>query len=297
MIHIVIPVHNRWPETRGCLTSLLEQTFTDFAVYVVDDGSTDGTAQSIAGEFPAVRVIPGSGDLWWTGAMHRGVESVLESGVGEHDFIMSLNNDVVLPPQTLSRLHGFVTSHPGSIVNALSLDSVDRDTVITSGSRMLSWFLNISLHPFHGRSYASIEKRPVEVDMLTGRSTLYPAAVFKQIGNFDSDRFPHYAGDVEFTIRARRKGWRLFLAPAAVIYVNQRTTGLHPLGMKLTAAQMIESLFSIKSSSNLAMRTKFAFCCCPWYAIPSYTLIMYLKIFVFTIVGNAYARLSAKCLT
>jgi GT2 family glycosyltransferase len=291
MIHIIIPVHNRWPETRRCLASLETQTFRDIAVYVVDDGSTDGTAESIAKDFPSVRVIEGSGNLWWTGAMRVGVEFVRQTAT-KNDYVMSLNNDVLLATDTLSRLHDFVARNPRSIANALSVDDGDRDTVIASGSRMLSWVLNISIHPFRGRSYANIEEGPVQVDMLTGRSTLYPIAVFEQSGNFDSERFPHYAGDVEFTVRARRNGWRLFLVPAAVVYLNQRTTGLHP-EKRLTGAEILNSFFSIKSSSNLVTRTKFAFRCCPWYAVPSYMLRGYLKIVVL-IFGSVYARLTHK---
>lgn len=293
MIHVVIPVHNRWPQTRDCLLSLQAQTHTDVAVYVVDDGSTDGTAESIENEFPTVRVVKGSGDLWWTGAMRLGVEFALRNAAAD-DCIMAVNNDVVMPRDTLASLHDFVKANPGSIANALSLDLSDKDTVISSGSRVISWVLNISVHPRHGRSYAKIDKKPIQVDTLNGRSTIFPRAVFDENGNFDSIAFPHYAGDIEFTLRAGRNGWRLYLLPSVVVYLNQRTTGLNPTAKYLSLREMLKSFFSIRSSSNLVTRTRFAFRCCPWYAVPTYTLIMYVKIVLQAVIGNTYVRLSQK---
>jgi GT2 family glycosyltransferase len=69
---IVIPAHNRKPLTLACLESLARQTFSDFAVAVVDDGSTDGTSEAIQEAFPQVHLILGSGDLWWTRATNLG---------------------------------------------------------------------------------------------------------------------------------------------------------------------------------------------------------------------------------
>ena len=286
MIHILIPVHNGLDETVKCLASLAKQTYTDYEVCVIDDGSTDGTQDYLRENYPSVKIISGSGNLWWTGAMRTGVDWVLRNGFDDRDFLMSLNNDVILPADTLSRLYRFAVENDRAIVNALAVDSGDRDTIVSSGSRMISWILNISRHPFEGVSYREIRKEPVEVDMLSGRSVLYPIEVFRSVGNFDDVMFPHYAGDNEFTVRAKRHGWRLYLLPSAIVYVNQRTTGLNPNAKKLTFREAIRSLTTIKSTNNLMIRTKLALRCCPWYAVPTFLLVMYCKIIVLTILGR-----------
>ena len=97
---VIIPVHNRLGFTRACLASLREQSWRDFSVTVVDDGSTDGTHVALAEEFPEVSLLWGDGDLWWTGAMNRALERVLLRA-GRSDHILVLNNDTALPPDHL----------------------------------------------------------------------------------------------------------------------------------------------------------------------------------------------------
>jgi len=73
MIFIVIPVYNRINFTKKCLNSIKQQTYQNYRVVVIDDGSTDGTAALLAEEFPEVHVIQGDGNLWWTAATNLGV--------------------------------------------------------------------------------------------------------------------------------------------------------------------------------------------------------------------------------
>ena len=70
-LFIVIPVHNRKHFTRDCLLSLRKQTFQNFTIIVIDDGSSDGTGEMIQKEFPEVVLLHGDGNLWWTGNKHR----------------------------------------------------------------------------------------------------------------------------------------------------------------------------------------------------------------------------------
>lgn len=72
LIYIIIPVHNRKHFTRECLLSLRKQTFQNFKVIVVNDGSSDGTGEMIEKEFSDVILLKGDGNLWWTGATNLG---------------------------------------------------------------------------------------------------------------------------------------------------------------------------------------------------------------------------------
>ena len=78
MIYVVIPVHNRKDFTRNCLLSLQKQSFQAFEVVIVDDGSTDGTAEMLREEFPELPVLKGDGNLWWTASVNMGIKYALE---------------------------------------------------------------------------------------------------------------------------------------------------------------------------------------------------------------------------
>ena len=71
---VVIPVHGGLPLTVRCLESLRSCDPLPLMLVVVDDGSPDDTAAHLAEQDPDVHVVPGDGNLWWSGAINVGCE-------------------------------------------------------------------------------------------------------------------------------------------------------------------------------------------------------------------------------
>src|SRR5512140_2425898 len=178
-VFVIIPVHNRLQDTKLCLQSLRGQTYANLRIIVVDDGSTDDTETFIREHYPNVTLLTGDGNLWWTGAVARGVEHALNETAGQQGFTLILNNDVTFSDDLVERLVQNSLSNGPAIVNALAVDTGDKTTCVTSGAKMRSWVLNLSRHPFNGQDYRTIDKRNVAVDMLSGRSLLIPLQVFR----------------------------------------------------------------------------------------------------------------------
>ncbi|MFP3345185.1 glycosyltransferase, partial [Halomonas sp. SIMBA_159] len=77
----IIPVHNRKNITLKCLETLKQCGDLDrYYTIVVDDGSTDGTSEAITNLYPEVTILTGDGNLWWTGAIRKGMEYAYERG-------------------------------------------------------------------------------------------------------------------------------------------------------------------------------------------------------------------------
>ena len=132
MIHIIIPVHNRLALTKKCIESLQVQSFNDFHIYIVDDGSSDGTFEWVRSlNFENVSCLKGDGSLWWTGAMNLGVSHVLKNA-SSGDFLMSINNDIVLASNTIEVLFNSMNGSK-SIISALSISSSDDKRIMSSG--------------------------------------------------------------------------------------------------------------------------------------------------------------------
>lgn len=295
MIHIIVPVHNRLELSKKCLQSLDAQIHVDWCVYFVDDGSSDGTYEWLQGmDRGNVVHIIGDGSLWWTGSMKIGVEFIMKF-CNKDDYIMSLNNDLVFKEDdSLLVLYNSVSSKQKTICGSISVSDTGSEVVMRSGSRMISWFLNISSHPFVGESYANIKNSNMKsVDMLTGRSVIYPALLFRN-NNFDSINFPHYGGDNEFTARMKKLGCKLLLVPNSAILVNRDATGLNPMDRVLSLSEMVSTLFSTSSSNNIFTRTRFSMRVPPLYARPTFFIMAMIKIFIQLWIGNHIAKKHKK---
>ena len=292
MIHIIIPVHNRLSLTKRCITSLDNQTYVDWCVYVIDDGSSDGTSEWISSlKRSNVQCIRSDGTKWWTGSMHLGVEFVLKNSAYD-DYIMSINNDVVLSFNAIEVLVNAVKNNPKAIFSSISIAEDKDKRIMSSGAKMVSWILNIAYHPFYGRLYDKLnDYSHIKVDMLTGRSVIYPISVFDNNNSFDYKRFPQYGGDNEFTCRAQKLGYQLFIDPLSVVFVQRSETGLNPMDRELKISEKINSLFTIRSVNNIVIRTRFALIVPPIYARPSYLVISLLKILIQLFISNIFIKL------
>lgn len=265
-VHVVIPVHNRAEYTRACLQSLSRQTYPDVSVLVVDDGSTDGTATMVAAEFPYVTVLEGGGDLWWAGAIALGVGHALERG-SDDDFVLTLNNDTTVDPdyvETLLRV--FTAGGEQLLVGSVAVDSDDRDTIFDGGPA-INWSTGEQGLNHRGDSLQRLRAAGLDVmpaSALSGRGTLFPVECFRRIGNFNAPRFPQYAADYEFSVRAASQaGYELVVSYNAPVYAEIRATGIDLRLGRLPWGRFVTMFFTRRSSACLLYRWRFAWAAAP----------------------------------
>lgn len=247
-IFIVIPVLNRWEQTRRCLQALFAGHPAGFRVIVVDHGSTDGTAENLAQEFPAVTRLAGNPGMWWTAATNCGIRYALEQ---DADLVMLLNNDCYLRTDTLARLLDGLDRQPGAIIAPLQADlqngEIDRRSIATC---FLLGFPTLRLPGT--RVCHDDTGRPVPTRLVMGgRGTLIPATLFRRIGLFDEDNLPHYGADHDFYLRAHKSGTPLLLACGAVVDVDgSSTTRASGLG-NMRIGEFLQSLRDRRSHRNI----------------------------------------------
>ena len=268
-VFVIIPVHNRLAFTRACLASLREQSFRDFAVVVVDDGSTDGTHLALATEFPEATVLWGDGDLWWTGAMNHGLGWVMPRA-GRHDHVLALNNDTALPPDYLETLLGVAKRHPIALIGSVAVSWDDHERIVDGGVR-IDWRTTRSTSPATGLTWSQTEKHlgeAVPVSVLSGRGTLIPVEAFRRVGLYDQERLPHYGADWEFTRRAQRSGFELLMSYRARVFSREDATGPRPSAQTLSWRQFVRAYVDVRSPNNLRRRWNFARLCAEPSAFP-----------------------------
>lgn len=208
MISVVVLNFNGKRFLEDCLTSLSAQTYGDFEVIVVDNGSSDGSVSYLEDRFPDIRVIASKVNLGFAGGTNAGIVH----SKGEH--ILTLNNDTRADKGLLE-----------SLANAMESD----ETVGMCASKMLFPDGRInSTGICTSRSGAAWDRGMFEADheqydraeQVFGPcagAALYRKKMLDEIGLFDEDFFL-YMEDVDLAFRARLAGWMCKYVPEAMIY-------------------------------------------------------------------------------
>lgn len=264
MICIVVPVHNRKEFTRDCLLSLQSQTSTPDFIIIVDDGSTDGTAEMLKAEFPRVIVISGDGNLFWTASINLGIRHALQLGAS---YVLTLNNDTIAPPDFVENMLAGAKQKPNALIGALDIDSSTLKPYY--GGEIVNWMLSKSTYLLN--KLKSDEQNGLhEVSLYPARGLLIPRGVFESIGLFEEKKLPHYMADYDFTHKARRHGFPIYCSYEAKLYTYPEEGGDHKIREKKTLRNYFNHLFSLKGGGNLMNFTIYTFRNCPpWYILPS----------------------------
>lgn len=258
-IYIVVPVFNRKSYTERLLGCLRKQTFQHFKTIIVDDGSTDGTAELIAERFEEVQLLRGDGNLWWTGAINLGIQhAMVSAAASENDAILVINDDLEIDPDYLETLHQAWASMPRTLIGSVAVDIKDPE-VIVDGGRIVNWWtakftmLNLqrTLSEFPRDHY-------VDVSLLTGWGTLIPIQVFREIGLYDDKHFQQ-CGDTELPVRAKIAGYHLIVSYAVVAKVHVDASDGVNVSSRYLPSDLRRYFFDVKSNYRLKYRFFFSF--------------------------------------
>ncbi|EHQ02366.1 glycosyltransferase family 2 protein [Gillisia limnaea] len=200
-IAVLLTCHNRKHQTLQCLEALSKAALPEdynLDLYLVDDGSTDGTGSAVEKEFPDVTVIQGSGDLFWNQGMRMAWKTAAETK--EFDFYLWLNDDTILDKDGLVQ-----------ILNAYGeAKKIEQNEVlITAACRAIYGENNFS---YGGRNEAGPVIPNGELKTckyINGNVVLISKIIFKKIGNLSND-YTHGMGDFDYGLRAAKNGFQSY---------------------------------------------------------------------------------------
>jgi len=266
-VSIVTPIFNGIEHTLAYLQSLAECRYPNFEIIIVDDGSTDGSAALIAEKFPQVRILPGDGNLWWSGGTNMGIRDSLARGT---DFILTMNNDVQVAPDFLDALVFAARENPGAIIGGKIYFMADPERIWSAGGR-LDWLSGKTLVQVgHGQLDRDEFCHRQPMDFLTGMNVLIPASVFDRIGFYDDVHFPQYHADSEFTLRARMHGITILFEPCAKVWNRVESTFMQRFlqRRRVDLKTVCELLTSFRSPMRLSCYWRLHWRYCPLLLIP-----------------------------
>ena len=248
-VAVVAPVHNRKEITLQCLKSLsrLNKDGLEISILIVDDGSTDGTSESIERHYPEVELIKGDGSLWYTEGTNVGVRAALKN---KPKYVLMINDDSVFDAEFLRRMVQTAEENPRSVVGPLL---ILWDTPHKLFQTAPVWdVLSGGWRHWTHQTVWTVPKEPWSVDIIVGNCVLLPVEAIDEAGLMDSKRYPNF-GDAEYTPRLRRMGWQLLIDPRARVFCQPNTLPppIRKLGLKKMANALI---FDLKNIHNLRRR-------------------------------------------
>lgn len=203
-----------------CLDSLQRQTFQDFEVIIVDNGSTDGSVELLKNHYPWVNLVELADNTGFSGGNNEG----LKHASGE--YIVVMNNDTEAEPDWLERFVAAAAANPDAGQVACRICSMhDHDLIDSLGHGVCADGMTRGRHRLQRWSEIKGQFKSVdEIFFGTACVSLYRREAIDQVGFFDEEMFA-FAEDSDLGMRLRWGGWRAVIATDAVVYHKYSGTG------------------------------------------------------------------------
>jgi GT2 family glycosyltransferase len=210
LVSVVIPNLNGEKLLPVCLDTLKTQTFQDFEVIVVDNGSSDRSLHLLRKKYPDVRIISLDRNYGFAFPVNRGIEAA--SG----EFICLLNNDVELDSRWMEALYDALQQHPEvGACGPKMMRYWERERINILGIRInLNGDVEIIGAGEHDRGqYEEIRY----VFGVNAGASMYRRKIFEDVGFFDETFFASFE-DVDLSFRAQLAGYKALYVPRSIAY-------------------------------------------------------------------------------
>ena len=245
MLYVVTAVHNRKVITEKFIEQLKAQSYTDTQLVLVDDGSTDGTANMVKEALPNAIILQGDGNLWWGGALHKAYGWLKKANLNPEDYVMLTNDDVVWENSYIETALATLKDRPKTLLTGYGIS-------IQTGEQV-DGAVDFRFPSVVGERVARAQ---AEGSCASTRSLFFRVGDWLTIGGFHPVLLPHYLSDYEWTIRAYKKGFTIYCTDQVRYGVNEATTGYKRPTLK--------TVFSKRSVSNPFYKLNFAFIAAPY---------------------------------
>jgi hypothetical protein len=202
----------------NCLESVFRYSGKiSFDVTVVDNGSQDGSVETVKGKYPQVTIIANSSNLGFSRANNQAITST--SG----KYCLLLNSDAELTEHAVERMIEFMENHSHAGVVGAKLLHKDGsmqnsfDNIPTLTTELFNKGLLRILFPIKYPSKKSPIAAPLEVESIIGACMLIRRKALEQVGLLDEDYF-FFLEETDLCCRMRKAGWKVFYLPQVHVY-------------------------------------------------------------------------------
>ena len=192
---------NRKEKTQKCIETITDgNPECEFTFVVADDGSTDGThemLQNLQTRFD-IHIVRGTGDWFYSGGMHAGMEYALQRLSHNYDYMLMMNDDVEFFQNSIQRLISQSIYQNNAVVVGAMCDDCG---ILSYGA-----IKYISGYKYRG---IDISEWETEADTFNANCVLIPYTAFEKSGAMDSF-FRHSLGDFDYGLSLKKAGYKIF---------------------------------------------------------------------------------------
>ena len=221
---VLVLSHNKRAETLRCLDSVARLSYRPLDVVVVDNGSSDGSADAVALAHPEAHVVRSPVNLGAAGGRNLGIRTIEERFA--YAYILFLDDDTVVDERLADHLVAALRSDPAAGLATPKAYRLGERGVIASAGGMhvrlgRGWIVDVGA----GEADDGRFDQSGGVDSCVGFAVLVRRDVLRAIGGFNEAFNPYGWEEVDFSLRARDAGFSIRYAPAAVAYHAGGTPG------------------------------------------------------------------------
>ncbi len=246
-VSVVIVTWNGRRYLDACLRAVEGQQGVSAEIILVDNASTDGTAEFVGAQFPKVRVVRLDENRGFAGGSNAGAREA------RGEYVAFLNNDTIADPDWLRSLRTGIDLASGVALTTSRIVFMHDSSVIDSaGDGLFRW--GGAFKRYHGEP-AELANSAMEVFGVCGGACLMSKAVFDALGGFDDDFFASHE-DVDLSYRARLRGYRCRYVPdARVRHYGSATLGTLSAFAVFHGQRNVEWMYLKNTPASLLVRT------------------------------------------
>jgi len=252
---IIIANWNGKQFLKGCFDSILKQSYKNFEIYLVDNGSEDGSSDYVTANFPDVKLIQLEKNHGFAGGNNEGIEIALQDPSIE--YLICLNNDTTVDRDWLIELIRTAENDKriGAVQSKILLG--DRKTIHATGV-IINY--DFSSTPRDFGKLRNYNNKEGELESAIGCSLLLTRQAIEKVGTYESF-YNSYKEDDELCLKLRRKQFKIFYSPRSIVYhFHSQTFGTQSLRkIYLNERNRIFNLITFGSLSQILFSNIYTF--------------------------------------
>ena len=216
LVFVIVLNWNNATDTIECIESLENSDYQPFVPIVIDNGSTDGSVESIREKYPQLSIIELEKNLGYAEGNNVGIQYAIDSGA---DYVLVLNNDTLVEAMMLRELVTFAeTNEKIGMIGPKMYCHQPADTIFATGS-FVDWSRGETSNRdmFLPAPKIEIDLKPEQVDFIAGCGVLVSRKLLEHVWLLDPIYFLNYE-DVDWGVRAQRKKFEIWYTPNAVLW-------------------------------------------------------------------------------